>query len=87
MLLAEDAYFGWVAAPKDGEFDLEPLMAVDPGPPIYVRDKPREGLRVYADTLRGIERRLRGLSPSLRKQDALERCLASIANTLADIGL
>jgi hypothetical protein len=87
MLLAEDAYFGWVAAPKDGEFDLEPLMAVDPGPPIYLRDKPREGLFVYADTLRDIEGRLRGLSSGVRKKDALERCLISIANTIADIGL
>ena len=85
LLLAEDTYFGWVMAPSDGELDLEPLMAVDPGEPKYLIGKPREGLRVYADTLRDIERQLRALSPKLRKPETLERCLTSIRNTLADI--
>jgi len=85
LLSAEDTYFGWVNAPKDGEFDFEPLFSVDPGAPIYLKDKPREGLRVYRNTLCDIERQLMPLSSSLRKPDALARCLASIKGTLGDI--
>jgi len=85
MLLAEDTYFDWVAAPKNGEFDLEPLTAVDPGEPIYLLNKPAKSLKVYADTLRDIESSLYKLSSSVSKNEVMERCLISIQNTIKDI--
>jgi hypothetical protein len=85
FILAEKAYFDNIEHPLQGEFDFEPLFAVEPGEPIYLINKNREGLIRYRAELISIAGRLAAVENETAQKEKIRRSVAAIRNVCADV--
>jgi hypothetical protein len=89
ILDAERAYFDRVYAQSGnkiaGEFDFEPLVGDNAGPPIYLDRLSPTQQQEYGKELESIDTRLKKLAASVKHKDRLNDILRAIQNVLADI--
>jgi hypothetical protein len=85
MLRAEDAYFENVPHKDSGEFDFEPLQAVNPKELLYLEGKPEEALIKYMKELQKIQKDFESLKSVAEDKSKLHMTIASVRNVISDI--
>jgi hypothetical protein len=84
LLQAEEAYFEKIA-PVAGEFDFEPLMGENAGPPIYLDRLSLAGLQTYQQDLYRWRDDFARIAPEVGKTELAARVITCTNNVLLDI--